>query len=248
MTPLLGPDYRPLLGIETGLATGIVLMICAGLIVGVIARFVTPGRAPGGLTATLAIGAIGAVALGLLGRSLGWYGSGESFSVLAATLGASYGIYGPAFELVEHEPREPGSEEYRNSEKYEIRHRDHEASHSLRPLLTRLNEIRRANVALHANDSLAFHDTDNPHLLCYSKASADRSNVILLVVNLDPVHQQAGWVTVNLAALGLPGEAGYSVHDLLSGRRFDWWGARNFVQLTPSVSPAHIFRVDRGQP
>ena len=169
-------------------------------------------------------------------------------AVLAATLGASYGIYGPAFELVEHDPRDPGSEEYRNSEKYEIRHRDREASHSLRPLLTRLNEIRRANVALHANDSLAFHDTDNPHLLCYSKASPDRSNVILMVVNLDPVHQQAGWVTVNLAALGLPGEAGYSVHDLLSGRRFDWWDARNFVQLTPSVSPAHIFRVDRGQP
>jgi starch synthase (maltosyl-transferring) len=169
-------------------------------------------------------------------------------AVLAATLGASYGIYGPAFELVEHEPREPGSEEYRHSEKYEIRHRDREASHSLRPLLTRLNEIRRSNVALQTNDSLAFHETDNPHLLCYSKASPDRSNVILMVVNLDPVHQQAGWVTVNLAALGLPGEAGYSVHDLLSGRRFDWWGARNFVQLTPSVSPAHVFRVDRGQP
>jgi starch synthase (maltosyl-transferring) len=169
-------------------------------------------------------------------------------AILAATLGASYGIYGPAFELVEHEPREPGSEEYRNSEKYEIRHRDREAAHSLRPLLTRLNEIRRAHVALQANDALAFHDTDNPQLLCYSKATADRSNVILIVVNLDPVHQQAGWVTVNLSALGLPGEAGYSVHDLLSGRRYDWWGARNFVQLTPSVSPAHIFRVDRGQP
>jgi starch synthase (maltosyl-transferring) len=169
-------------------------------------------------------------------------------AILAATLGASYGIYGPAFELVEHEPREPGSEEYRNSEKYAIRHRDREAAHSLRPLLTRLNEIRRANPALQANDALAFHDTDNPHLLCYSKATADRSNVILIVVNLDPVHQQAGWVTVTLSALGLPGEAGYSVHDLLSGRRYDWWGARNFVQLTPGVSPAHVFRVDRGQP
>ncbi len=169
-------------------------------------------------------------------------------AVLAATLGASYGIYGPAFELVEHEPREPGSEEYRNSEKYQLRHRDREAAHSLRPLLTRLNEIRRANVALQANDALVFHDTDNPQLLCYSKTTADRSNVMLIVMNLDPVHQQAGWVTINLAALGLPDEADYSVHDLLSGRRYDWWGARNFVQLTPGVAPAHIFRVDRGQP
>ncbi len=169
-------------------------------------------------------------------------------AILAATLGASYGIYGPAFELVEHEPREPGSEEYRHSEKYQIRHRNREASHSLSPLLTRLNDIRRTNPALHANDSLVFHDTDNPQLLCYSKATPDHGNVILVVVNLDPVHQQAGWVGLDLAALGLPGEAGFRVHDLLSDRRFDWWGARNFVQLTPGLSPAHVFRVDRGQP
>jgi starch synthase (maltosyl-transferring) len=172
----------------------------------------------------------------------------EIRAILAATLGANYGIYGPAFELVEHEPREPGSEEYRNAEKYQVIHRDREAAHSLRPLLTRLNQCRRTNPALQTNDSLAFHDTDSDHLLCYSKATADRSNVIVVVVNLDPAHQQAGWVTLDLRALGLPADTAYEVHDLLSDQRFVWRGPRNYVALAPGVTPAHVLRLEGVRP
>src|SRR5581483_10912340 len=89
--------------------------------------------------------------------------------VLAATLGASYGIYGPAFELCVNVPREPGSEEYLNSEKYEIKRWDIDHPDSLRPLITRMNRIRHENPALQANDGLVFHYTDNEALLCYSK-------------------------------------------------------------------------------
>jgi starch synthase (maltosyl-transferring) len=164
-------------------------------------------------------------------------------AILAATLAANYGIYGPAFELVEHEPREPGSEEYHNSEKYQLAQRDREAAHSLRPLITRLNQLRRGNLALQSNESLAFHETDSDHLLCYSKTTADRSNAIVVVVNLDPVHQQAGWVTLDLSVLGLPGHAVYEVEDLLSDQRYRWRGARNYVELRPGVTPAHVFRL-----
>jgi starch synthase (maltosyl-transferring) len=172
----------------------------------------------------------------------------QARAILAATLGANYGIYGPAFELAEHEPREPGSEEYRHSEKYQIRHRDREASHSLRPLLTRLNALRRANPALQSNASLRFHTTDNPELLCYSKATDDRSNVVVTVVNLDPVYQQSGWITLDLPALGRPADGVYDVHDLLSDQRFTWRGATNYVELVPGTVPAHVLRLEDGQP
>jgi starch synthase (maltosyl-transferring) len=165
--------------------------------------------------------------------------------VLAATLGASYGIYGPAFELCEREPREPGSEEYKNSEKYEVKHRDPAAPGSLRPFLTTLNGIRRENTALQSDGTLRFHETDNPALLCYSKGTAG-ANVVVTIVNLDPVYRQSGWVTLDLAALGLTGDGTYEVHDLLAGKRHLWQGARNYVELTPSVAPAHILRVRGG--
>src|SRR5690606_25983338 len=93
--------------------------------------------------------------------------------VLAGTLCANYGIYGPAFELIEHVPREPGSEEYRNSEKYQIRAWDRESPDSLRPLITRVNAIRRGNAALQGNWRLRFHEVDNDELICYSKSTPD---------------------------------------------------------------------------
>jgi starch synthase (maltosyl-transferring) len=163
--------------------------------------------------------------------------------LLAATLGASYGIYGPAFELCENVPREAGSEEYLHSEKYELKHRDLTVPGSLRPFLTRLNAIRRENPALQTDANLRFHDTDNPVILCYSKTTPDRSNVILTVVSLDVTHQQSGWVTLNLDALGLPPAGGYEIVDLLTDRRFMWYGPRNFVLLTPTVEPGHVFRL-----
>jgi starch synthase (maltosyl-transferring) len=163
--------------------------------------------------------------------------------VLAATLGANYGVYGPAFDLAEREPREPGSEEYRNSEKYEIRHRDLAAPGNLRPLLAALNRIRRQHPALQIDETLEFHDTDNPLLLCYSKMSPDADDVVVVVVNLDPVYPQSGWVTLDLGRLGLTGCETYEVHDELADSRYLWQGARNYVQLSPASGPAHIFAV-----
>ncbi|HSE67201.1 MAG TPA: alpha-1,4-glucan--maltose-1-phosphate maltosyltransferase [Gemmatimonadales bacterium] len=165
--------------------------------------------------------------------------------ILAATLGASYGIYGPAFELLEHQPREPGSEEYLDSEKYQLRHWDLESPHSLKPLITRLNRARRENPALQSNTGLHFHRVDNPMLLCYSKGDDDRSNTVLVVVNLDLEHRHAGWVTLDLEALGLAENQAFQVHDELSGARYLWQGATNYVDLDPSVMPAHLFRIRR---
>ena len=165
--------------------------------------------------------------------------------VLAATLGASYGIYGPAFELCEHRPREPGSEEYLNSEKYEIRHWDIARPDSLKDLIARVNRIRHENPALHHDWCLRFHTVSNDHLLCYSKHTEDHADIILVVVNLDPHHTQSGWVEISSEALDLPLDGHYQVHDLLSDSRYLWYGPRNFVELNPSVVPAHIFRLRR---
>jgi starch synthase (maltosyl-transferring) len=164
---------------------------------------------------------------------------------LAATLGANYGIYGPAFELCENQALQPGSEEYLNSEKYEIKRWDLSADWSLRHFIGRINRIRGENRALQSDRGLRFHATDNPLLICYSKATEDRSNVILVVVNLDATFKQSGWVELDLGALSLDPEREFRVHDLLSGEEYIWRRARNYVELTPGISPAHVFRVER---
>jgi len=163
--------------------------------------------------------------------------------VLAATLGANYGVYGPAFELCENQPREAGSEEYLNAEKYESKHWDIERAESLRDLMARVNRIRKENPALQSDWSLRFHEVDNDQLICYSKQTEDQANVLLTVVNLDPHHTQSGWVNLSLEVLGLDPTQPYQVHDLLTDARYLWHGARNYVELDPRVIPAHIFRV-----
>ncbi len=163
---------------------------------------------------------------------------------LAATLGASYGIYGPAFELMESEAREPGEEEYRNSEKYQIRSWSLDRPDSLRDFIARVNRIRRENPALQSDRSLAFHRLDNPSLIAYSKATPVEANTIIAVVNLDPHHTQSGWLDLDLPALGIAPDQPFQAHDLLSGARFLWKGPRNFVRLDPQA-PAHILRVRR---
>jgi len=168
--------------------------------------------------------------------------------VLAATLGASYGIYGPAFELGEHTPFAPGSEEYLHSEKYEIRTWELDHPGSLREFITRVNRIRRANPALQRASGLRFHPTDNPMLICYSKATDDRSNVVLVVVNLDVRHTQAGWVNLDLDALGVEDGQPYQVHDELGEGCYLWQGPRNYIELSPPTWPAHILRVSRPIP
>ena len=162
--------------------------------------------------------------------------------VLAATLGANYGIYGPAFESCENIPREPGSEEYLNSEKYEIRTWNFEDPASLREFIGRINRIRRANKALQNDRSLRFHDTDNEQLICFSKRTADR-NVILIVVNLDFRYTQSGWVNLTLEELGLNPTVPFQAHDLITDARYVWHGPRNYVALNPHTVPAHILRL-----
>jgi starch synthase (maltosyl-transferring) len=159
-------------------------------------------------------------------------------AVLAATLAANYGMYGPAFELMEHTPREPGGEEYLNSEKYEIKRWERERPDSLRGLVSKLNQVRKENPALQRDWSLRFHPTDNDQLLCYSKEEGD--NLILVAVNLDPKNTQGGWLDFDRA----PG-ASYELHDLVAADRYTWSGRRNFVQLNPNTLPAHVFRVTR---
>jgi starch synthase (maltosyl-transferring) len=165
--------------------------------------------------------------------------------VLAATLSSSYGIYGPAFESMEVTPREPGSEEYLDSEKYEIREWPRGSEGSLRPVIARMNRIRRENSALHQTRRLTFHPVDQPDLLAFSKRSADGSNTILVVANLDPHHVRTGWLHLDTGALGLDADEPFQVHDLLGGGRYLWHGPANLVELDPHVAPAHVFRIAR---
>jgi starch synthase (maltosyl-transferring) len=179
------------------------------------------------------------------------YGGRPAFMLrvgLAATMGANYGIYGPAYELMENRPREPGSEEYLNSEKYQIRHWDLHRQDSLSGYIARLNRIRRDNPALQRNWNLHFHETDNEFLLCYSKSyetAPEEINTLVMVANLDPHNVQSGWINLPLAAFGIESEGSYQAHDLLSDARYLWQGPHNFVRLDPSVSPLHILRLRR---
>ncbi|HMM41275.1 MAG TPA: alpha-1,4-glucan--maltose-1-phosphate maltosyltransferase [Thermomicrobiales bacterium] len=164
--------------------------------------------------------------------------------VLAATLSSNYGIYGPAFELQEHQPLAPGREEYLDSEKYEIRRWDLERPDSLREVITLVNRIRREHPALQRNDTLQFHPTDNDQLIAYTKRD-ESGDVVLTVVNLDPHHTQSGWVDLQIQDLGIDPHEVFQVHDLLGGGHYLWSGYRNFVQLDPQAMPAHIFHVRR---
>lgn len=165
--------------------------------------------------------------------------------ILAATLGASYGIYGPAFELCENLPIPRGSEEYLNSEKYELKQWDLDTATSLKELIRRVNAIRKKSPPLQSNRNLRFHGTDNPSLLCYSKATDDLSEVIIVVVNLDAFHVQAGSIQLDLESIGLDNNHSFRVDDLLGEAQYSWQGSANYVELTPGTQPAHILRVRR---
>ncbi len=165
--------------------------------------------------------------------------------VLAATLAASYGIYGPAFELAERVPREPGSEEYLDSEKYQLRSWDLDRADSLAAFIGRVNRARRENPALHSDASLRFVPVDNEQLIAYLKSVPEPENTVLAVVNLDPHHVQSGWVELDLDALGVDPRAPYQMHELLTGARYLWSGPRNFVRLDPARAPAHLFVLRR---
>jgi starch synthase (maltosyl-transferring) len=168
--------------------------------------------------------------------------------VLAATLTASYGIYGPAYELMLHTPV-AGREEYIDNEKYELRAWNLDQPHSLAGLIAKINRIRRENVALQRNENMSFPRVEtnyaaNDQIIAYIKRSADRQNTILVVVNLDPLHTQSGWVQLPLNDLDLSAESQYLAHDLLSDIRYTWTGEWNYVELDPAKIPVHIFRIE----
>jgi len=165
--------------------------------------------------------------------------------VLAATLGANYGIYGPAFELCENRRKDTVSEEYLDSEKYEIKHWDIERKNSLKDIIRLVNKARRENPALQSDHSLRFHQVDNDQLICFSKRTLDGSNMVLVVVNLDYQYKQSGWVTLSLDELGIAQDREYQIHDLLDDATYIWKGPRNYVELSPVKLPAHIFRLGK---
>ncbi|KFI23420.1 alpha-1,4-glucan--maltose-1-phosphate maltosyltransferase [Nitrosococcus oceani] len=165
--------------------------------------------------------------------------------VLAATLGASYGIYGPAYELMENMPRSSGSEEYLNSEKYQLRLWDIGRDDSLKDFIAQVNQIRRSHLALQFDGNLHFYPVDNEQIICYGKWAANLADIILVVVNLDVHYTQSGWVELPLETLGIEPHLPYQVHDLLSDTHYLWHGPRNYVELNPALIPAHIFRLQR---
>jgi starch synthase (maltosyl-transferring) len=165
----------------------------------------------------------------------------KSRLVLAATLSPSYGIYS-GYELCENEAV-PGTEEYDHSEKYEIKARDWNRPDSLREFVARLNAIRRGNPALQQFENLRFLATDNDQIILYSKSSADRSNIILVAVNLDPHHPHHCSAFVPADAVGAAPGQGYAVTDLLTGARYNW-NESNYIRLDPQIEPAHILRVE----
>jgi starch synthase (maltosyl-transferring) len=158
--------------------------------------------------------------------------------VLAATLGASYGIYS-GFELCENRAV-PGTEEYMHSEKYQVRHWDWDRPEHIKDLVAAVNRIRREHRALQYDGGLQFHDSDNPHLIAFTKTAPDGGSRLLIVVNLDPTNMQHGFIDVPVDVFGAAGT--YTVRDLLSGTPFTWQDDRHYVRLDPAL-PAHILEV-----
>ncbi|AGU15396.1 hypothetical protein CARG_06360 [Corynebacterium argentoratense DSM 44202] len=164
-------------------------------------------------------------------------------AVLASTMSPLWGMYS-GYELYEHQAVAPGSEEYLDSEKYELRPRDYDAAlasgDSLEPFITRLNQIRSTNSALQQLRNIHFHAVDNDNIIAYSKVNTLTGNAVLVVVNLDPNNAQESAVHLNLHALGLDGRDHFEVHDEVTGATYTW-GEHNFVRLEPWSNVAHIF-------
>jgi starch synthase (maltosyl-transferring) len=166
----------------------------------------------------------------------------EARVILAATLSSNYGIYGPSYELCENAPVKSGSEEYLDSEKYEIRQWTVSDDVSIRDTIQKLNEIRNSHGSLQSNELLCFHETDNEHLICYSKRTLDFADVILVVLNLDAENKQWGHVDLNLSEIGKDAVRSFEVTDLLTGKHYQW-ESHNFVELGPHNQAAHIMLI-----
>jgi starch synthase (maltosyl-transferring) len=165
----------------------------------------------------------------------------EARLLLAATLSSSYGIYGPAYELMEHLPLGPGKEEYLDSEKYQQRTWDLDRPDSLAPMIAAVNRARRAHPALQSNDRLWFHPTRNDNLLAYTKNSADRSDVVLVVANLDYKTRQSGVLELDLEGLGMPADRPFQAIDLIDGSTSRWSSGRVPMTMDPAQTGARMF-------
>ena len=160
--------------------------------------------------------------------------------VLAATLSSNFGMYGPAFELMERVPRFEGSEEYLHSEKYEVRHWDLDRPGTLAPVVAAVNAARRAHPALQQNRTLRFHHVEDDRLIAYSKIAP--GDTVVVVASLDATQRHEAMVHLDLDHLGVDAARPYQVHDLLHGDRYEWRGHSNFVALDPG-RPAHLFHL-----
>ncbi|MBP5890923.1 DUF3416 domain-containing protein [Streptomyces sp. LBUM 1483] len=169
----------------------------------------------------------------------------ELRAVLAATLSPTWGIYS-GYELCENTPLKPGSEEYLDSEKYQLRPRNWDTAardgRTIAPLIGKLNEIRRRSPALRQLRDLHFHHADQEAVIVYSKRAG--SNTVLVVVNLDPHHTQEATVSLDMPHLGLDWHESVLVRDELTGEVYTW-GRNNYVRLEPGRSPAHVLTVLR---
>jgi len=164
----------------------------------------------------------------------------EARLILAATLGASYGIYS-GFELCENRAV-PGTEEYADSEKYQFRRWDWNRPGHIKELIACVNAIRHQNRALHLDATLRFHATDNPQIIAYSKTSPDRSNVVFVAVNLDPHRMQHGWVSAG-PLVSAPDRV-YTARDLIDDAVYTWRGEWNYVRFDPGVRQGHILKLE----
>ncbi len=160
--------------------------------------------------------------------------------LLAATLSPSYGIYS-GFELCENVPREPGSEEYLDSEKYEIKYRNWEATGNINKDIAAINRIRREHPALQSLTNVSFHPSENDQIICYRKSHPEGD--LLIIVNLSPNKAHESTVHVPLAEFGVAEDETYDVEDLLTGERFTWKGSANYVWLDPLERVGHVLRL-----
>jgi starch synthase (maltosyl-transferring) len=166
-------------------------------------------------------------------------------AVLASTMSSTWGVYS-GYELYEHRPVREGSEEYLNSEKYELRPRDFEAAladgESLEPFLTRLNEIRRVHPALHQLRTIKFHHVDNDAMLAYSKFDPATGDQVLVVVTLNPFGPEEATLWLDMGALGMEPYDRFWVRDEITGNEFQW-GQANYVRLDPAHAVAHVLNM-----
>jgi starch synthase (maltosyl-transferring) len=162
---------------------------------------------------------------------------------LAATLSSNYGFYGPVYEMMIHDAL-PGKEEYLNSEKYEVKWWDWEATNKLKETITIVNDARYENEALQQTNNISFCEIGNDKMIAFFKQNDYGTNSMLMIVNLDPYYNQGGFVQVPLHRFGKKDWDAYVVHDLINDKSYTWSREWNYVELDPHVMPCHLFRIE----